>query len=146
MHLLKRKDANALLKSMASGDASHWRGRQQLAKLNALAKASWQRQLCATPVWLCSSRWAWEWPADRCPLGEAYHILGTAHAARGRLTEIAGLYVLAAGTRVLPQRFRITKYGVEVRRVLVLRWLVRLLGLANYALFSTSRHVSEMNP
>jgi len=91
MHLLKRKDANALLKSMASGDASHWRGRQQLAKLNALAKASWQRQLCATPVWLCLLEMAWEWPADRCPLGEAYHILGTAHAARGRLTEITGL-------------------------------------------------------
>ncbi len=42
-------------------------------------------------------------------LGKAYYALATAHAALGTITEIAGLYILlAAGTSVLPKRFRIT--------------------------------------
>ena len=42
-------------------------------------------------------------------LGKSYYALATAHAALGSVTEIAGLYILlAAGTSILPQRFRIT--------------------------------------
>jgi uncharacterized membrane protein YozB (DUF420 family) len=67
-------------------------------------------------------------------LGKAYYGLATAHAALGTITEIAGLYVLlAAGTRVLPERFRITKYKAWMRTVLGLWWFVLLLGLATYA-------------
>ncbi len=67
-------------------------------------------------------------------LGKAYYALATAHAALGTITEIAGLYILlAAGTSVLPEKFRITKYKVWMRSVLVLWWLVLLLGLATYA-------------
>jgi hypothetical protein len=50
------------------------------------------------------------------------------------ITEIAGLYILlAAGTSVLPAKFRITKYKPWMRTVLVLWWVVLLLGLATYA-------------
>ena len=67
-------------------------------------------------------------------LGKAYYSLATAHAALGTITEIAGLYILlAAGTSVLPEKFRITKYKLWMRTVLVLWWVVLLLGLATYA-------------
>jgi uncharacterized membrane protein YozB (DUF420 family) len=67
-------------------------------------------------------------------LSKAYYALATAHAALGSVTEVAGLYILlAAGTSVLPQKFRITKYKAWMRTVLVLWWLVLLLGLATYA-------------
>ena len=67
-------------------------------------------------------------------LGKAYYALATAHAALGTITEVAGLYILlAAGTNVLPQRVRISRYKTWMRSVLVLWWLVLLLGLATYA-------------
>ena len=66
-------------------------------------------------------------------LGKAYYALATAHAALGTTTEIAGLYILlAAGTSVLPEKFRITGYKAWMRTVLVLWWLVLLLGFATY--------------
>ncbi len=67
-------------------------------------------------------------------LGRAYYALATTHAAIGTVTELAGLYILlSAGTSVLPEKFRITKYKAWMRTVLVLWWLVLLLGLATYA-------------
>ena len=66
-------------------------------------------------------------------LGKAYYALPTAHAALGSITEIAGLYILlAAGTNVVPQPFRMTNYKLWMRSVLALWWLVLLLGLATY--------------
>ena len=66
-------------------------------------------------------------------LGKAYYALATAHAALGTITELAGLYILlAAGTNVLPEKFRITKYKGWMRTVLVLWWLELLLGFATY--------------
>jgi uncharacterized membrane protein YozB (DUF420 family) len=66
-------------------------------------------------------------------LGKAYVALATAHAALGSVTELAGLYILlAAGTRLLPEKIRITQYKPWMRSVLVLWWLVLLLGFATY--------------
>jgi uncharacterized membrane protein YozB (DUF420 family) len=67
-------------------------------------------------------------------LASLNYALATAHATLGMITEIAGLYILlAAGTSVLPEKFRITKYKLWMRTVLVLWWVVLLLGLATYA-------------
>lgn len=67
-------------------------------------------------------------------LGKPYYALATSHAVLGTITEIAALYiVLAAGTSVLPGRFRITRYRLWMRTVLVLWWVVLLTGLATYA-------------
>jgi uncharacterized membrane protein YozB (DUF420 family) len=67
-------------------------------------------------------------------VGKTYYALATAHAALGTIAEIAGLYILlAAGTSVVPENFRITKYKAWMRTVLVLWWVVLLLGLATYA-------------
>jgi uncharacterized membrane protein YozB (DUF420 family) len=66
-------------------------------------------------------------------LGKAYYALATAHAALGGVTEIAGLYILlSAGTSVLPDKLRITKYKAWMRSVLVLWWVVLVLGMATY--------------
>jgi hypothetical protein len=67
-------------------------------------------------------------------LGKAYYALATTHAALGTITEIAGLYILlAAGTNLLPQKFRITRYKLWMRTVLLLWWIELLLGSATYA-------------
>ncbi len=66
-------------------------------------------------------------------LGNAYYALATTHGAFGAVTEVAGLYILlSAGTSVLPEKLRITKYKMWMRAVLVLWWVVLLFGLATY--------------
>jgi uncharacterized membrane protein YozB (DUF420 family) len=73
-------------------------------------------------------------PRVPAKLGKAYYGLATTHAAFGTVTELAGLYILlSAGTTVLPERLRITKYKAWMRSVLVLWWVVLLLGIATYA-------------
>ena len=73
-------------------------------------------------------------PRIPAKLGKAYYALATTHAAIGTVTELAGLYILlSAGTKLLPEKFRITKYKVWMRTVLVLWWVVLLLGFATYA-------------
>src|SRR5580700_2494809 len=52
----------------------------------------------------------------------------------GTITEIAGLYILlAAGTRLLPEKIRIANYKLWMRSTLILWWVVLLLGFATYA-------------
>jgi uncharacterized membrane protein YozB (DUF420 family) len=72
-------------------------------------------------------------PRIPAKLGKAYYALATTHGALGTVTELAGLYiVLSAGTGVLPENLRITKYKVWMRSVLALWWVVLLLGMATY--------------
>jgi len=66
-------------------------------------------------------------------LSRPYFALATAHATFGGIAEVAALYVLvAAGTRLLPERFRVKRYKLWMRTVLALWWLVLLLGFATY--------------
>jgi Ca2+/H+ antiporter len=67
-------------------------------------------------------------------LGKPYYALATVHAALGTVTEVAALYILlAAGTHVLPERFRLTRYKLWMRTVLVFWWAVLSMGFATYA-------------
>ena len=67
-------------------------------------------------------------------IGKPYYALATMHAALGGIAELGGLYILlAAGTTVLPGKFRITRYKFWMRGVLFLWWIVLLLGVAMYA-------------
>jgi uncharacterized membrane protein YozB (DUF420 family) len=67
-------------------------------------------------------------------LGKAYYAVATAHAGLGSVIECAGLYILlAAGTKLLPEKLRITRYKLWMRTVLVAWWVVLFLGLATYA-------------
>jgi uncharacterized membrane protein YozB (DUF420 family) len=73
--------------------------------------------------------------APRIPgkLGKSYYGLATAHATLGSAAEIIALYILlAAGTRVLPERFRLKRYKFWMRTLLAVWWLVLFLGLATY--------------
>lgn len=66
-------------------------------------------------------------------LGKTYVALAATHATLGSITEIAGLYILiAAGTRLLPEKIRISRYKAWMRTVLVLWWVVLFLGFATY--------------
>ena len=67
-------------------------------------------------------------------LGKPYYAVATAHATLGTIVECAGLYILlAAGTKLLPEKIRITRYKLWMRILLVAWWAVLLLGLATYA-------------
>lgn len=66
-------------------------------------------------------------------IGRSYYWLATAHGVLGVGAELLGLYVLlAAGTNILPQRYRFTRYKPWMRSALALWWLAVLLGLATY--------------
>jgi hypothetical protein len=74
--------------------------------------------------------------APRIPLklSKSFYALATAHAALGTLVECAALYILlAAGTTLLPEKLRLTRYKLWMRTVLASWWLVILLGVATYA-------------
>lgn len=67
-------------------------------------------------------------------LSRPYFALATAHAALGGIAELAALYILlAAGTTLLPEKLRISRFKPWMRTVLVLWWLVLFLGFATYA-------------
>ncbi len=67
-------------------------------------------------------------------IGKPFYLIATIHAALGSIVEIAGLYILlAAGTDLLPEKFRMTRYKLWMRSVLFVWWIVLLLGLATYA-------------
>lgn len=66
-------------------------------------------------------------------LGRAYYLFATTHAALGSVIEIAGFYILwSAGTNLLPEKLRFTRYKAWMRSVLVFWWVVLLLGMATY--------------
>jgi uncharacterized membrane protein YozB (DUF420 family) len=73
-------------------------------------------------------------PKIPAKLDKSYYWLATAHAALGSAAEIAALYILlAAGTSVLPERFRLKRYKCWMRTVLVAWWLVLFLGFITYS-------------
>jgi hypothetical protein len=57
---------------------------------------------------------------------------GRLRVARVIRTRSPDCILLAAGTNVLPHKFRVNEYKLWMRSLLVLWWLVRLLGLATY--------------
>ena len=72
-------------------------------------------------------------PRIPAKLSRPYYALATMHAGLGTATILAALYILvAAGTRLLPEKLRITRYKVWMRGVLLLWWLVLLLGFSTY--------------
>ena len=64
---------------------------------------------------------------------KSYYALATVHAVLGGIAELGGLYILlAAGTELLPAKFRIQRYNIWMRSVLLLWWMVLFLGMATY--------------
>jgi uncharacterized membrane protein YozB (DUF420 family) len=74
------------------------------------------------------------WPRIPLKLGRFYFGLATAHAALGAVVECAALYILlAAGTTLMPEKLRLTRYKLWMRIVLIAWWAVLLLGVTTYA-------------
>jgi uncharacterized membrane protein YozB (DUF420 family) len=72
-------------------------------------------------------------PRIPAKLSKPYYALATVHAGLGTAAELAALYLLiAAGTRLLPAKLRITRYKPWMRGVLLLWWLVLALGFSTY--------------
>ena len=66
-------------------------------------------------------------------IGKPYYALAAMHAALGGIAELGGLYILlAAGTTLLPEKFRIRRYEFWMRGVLFLWWILILFGVATY--------------
>jgi uncharacterized membrane protein YozB (DUF420 family) len=66
-------------------------------------------------------------------IAKPYYAIAATHAALGSVAELGGLYLLlAAGTNLLPEKWRITNYKFWMRSVLLLWWLVLVLGLVTY--------------
>ncbi len=67
-------------------------------------------------------------------IGRPYYALATTHAALGGVAELMGLYILlAAGTKLLPEKFRIARFKFWMRSLLLVWWIVLFLGMATYA-------------
>jgi plastocyanin/uncharacterized membrane protein YozB (DUF420 family) len=69
-------------------------------------------------------------------LGLEDYGVAAAHGVLGLIAELLALYVLlAAGTNLLPERWRLTRYKLWMRSTLVLWWLALSLGSATYYLW-----------
>ena len=67
-------------------------------------------------------------------LGKVYYALATAHGILGIIAEIVALYILlSAGTQLLPEKVRVTRYKSWMRGTLALWWVVLILGITTYA-------------
>ena len=74
------------------------------------------------------------WPRIPLKLGKSYNALASSHAALGAIVECGAVYILlAAGTTLMPEKLRLTRYKLWMRTVLVGWWAVLLLGMATYA-------------
>ena len=66
-------------------------------------------------------------------IGRPYYAIAATHAALGSVAELGGLYLLvAAGTNLLPEKWRLTNYKFWMRSILLLWWLALVLGLLTY--------------
>jgi len=72
-------------------------------------------------------------PALPAHLGDRYYAVATAHATRGIVAELFGLYiVLVAGTDILPRRLRFQRWRLWMRVELALWWVAVLTGVGTY--------------
>lgn len=73
-------------------------------------------------------------PKIPAKLGRSFFAVAMVHALLGIIAEALALYVLlAAGTKLLPLRFRLQNYKKTMRIVLGIWWLALVLGVATYA-------------
>ena len=64
-------------------------------------------------------------------LGKRFYAVATIHGVIGVLAEILGLYVvLVAGTKILPEAWRVKQWKLWMRIELALWWIVLLMGSA----------------
>ncbi len=66
-------------------------------------------------------------------VAKPYYSIATLHAAAGGAAQLLGIYiVIAAGTKLLPERLRLSNYRRWMRAELALWWIVVGFGVATY--------------
>lgn len=66
-------------------------------------------------------------------LGRSFYAVATAHAVLGIIAEALAVYVvLAAGTKLLPERFSLQNYRRAMRIALAMWWVALLFGVTTY--------------
>ena len=66
-------------------------------------------------------------------LGRRFYAVATIHGFLGLLAEVLGLYiVLAVGTKILPETWRVKRWKLWMRIELALWWCVLLMGAVTY--------------
>ncbi len=72
-------------------------------------------------------------PGLPAEITKPYYSIATLHAAAGGVAQLLAIYiVIAAGTKLLPERLRLRNYKRWMRTELVLWWSVVVLGAATY--------------
>jgi Ca2+/H+ antiporter len=72
-------------------------------------------------------------PKIPAKLNRSFYAIATAHALVASIAEAAALYILlAAGTKSLPEQWRIANFKLAMRSVLAVWWLALFLGIATY--------------
>jgi hypothetical protein len=66
-------------------------------------------------------------------LGRRFYFVATVHGLLGVLAEIFGLYIaLVAGTKILPEGWRLKRWKLWMRVELALWWFVLVMGVVTY--------------
>jgi uncharacterized membrane protein YozB (DUF420 family) len=66
-------------------------------------------------------------------LGKRFYAVATIHGVFGALAEIFGLYIaLVAGTKILPEAWRLKRWKLWMRVELALWWFVLMMGALTY--------------
>jgi uncharacterized membrane protein YozB (DUF420 family) len=73
--------------------------------------------------------------------GKRYYTVAGAHGVLGVVTEFLGLYILlVAGTNVVPQSWRFTRWKLWMRIELALWWIVIFTGTLTYYVWYAAPH------
>ena len=79
-------------------------------------------------------------PGMPAHMGKLHYSIAALHGALGFATELLGLYILlVAGTNVLPQRWRFSRWKLLMRVELILWWAVIILGAVTYYVWYAGR-------
>src|SRR5262250_676264 len=66
-------------------------------------------------------------------LSRPHYAMATAHGVSGALAELLGVYIaLVAGSDILPQSWRFSRWKLWMRVELALWWMVLVTGIATY--------------
>ncbi len=71
-------------------------------------------------------------------LGKRFYAVATIHGVLGVLAEILGLYIaVVAGTKILPEAWRLRRWKLWMRIELALWWIVLMMGAVTYWVWYT---------
>jgi hypothetical protein len=84
-------------------------------------------------LWMVPQYLAYVLPSLPGELGQPFYLVPTLMLVAGAAAEALGIYILlAAGTTLIPERFRFRRYKLWMRGELALWWGVLIAGISTY--------------